>query len=535
MTQLMYNNTKKRLFFWGTGRICQQIIKTYPEIKVEGFLDSNNNKSCFCGLQVVHPDSITDWTQYRIVVTNAEYRTICEELSQKGLVYGEDYCSYFDYLGLKDYDSESRLNSVSDYMNSHPECVNSLVVYAPFYGARGSEAIRRFWKEYALRHMCIGLSYMGMITEKKAEIDLGFHVFSLRYKNNEKIIKGKISESGSEWIKKYVNEYSSRNDKSFFEEYVMDTFVFYKSLIEMIKPKNMVIWGCWDFRSLILEQVAKESGINYRFMEYGWLPGTFHFDAGGFGGQSQFITNKNVATKDVLNKKTTAKHVKEYIIKTKLDSGLNTFRESNEDYRSLQKLDKDKKTVFFAGMGEKQMFLNPDSDFWKTRISGVYSATREVLKDLIDICKRNDWNLVFKPHPEEDSITGDNWDEYKGMVLVKDKPIDDLIMISDVVVCLLSNVNFKVLLYEKPLVQAGYTLLYHSGCAYDIEKRDQLEETLIHAMKTGMTDDQKSCFDSFIEYACDTYLWDDMTDRPLRYGIPVDRDIFYLDDSEKEK
>lgn len=534
MTQLMHNNTKKKLLFWGTGKICQQIIEAYPEIKVEGFLDSDKNKSCYYGLPVEHPDSIADWTQYRIVVTNAEYRTVCEELSQKGLVYGEDYCSYFDFLGLNDYDFESRLNSVSDYMDSHPECEDSLVVFAPFYGARGSAAIREFWKEYALRHTCIGLSYMGMITEEKAEDDLDFHVFSLRYKDYKETVKGDISEAGNEWIKEYVNKYSSRNDKDVFEKHMLDTYVYYEKLIKMIKPIHMVIWGCWGPESLIFEQIAKELRINYRFMEYGWLPGTFHFDAGGFGGQSQFLAkSNNTDTKDDTNIENTVKHVKEYIIKKKLDSGLNTFRESEEDHHSLQKLDKGKKTVFLVGMGEKQMFLNPDSELWRNCISNAYSATREILKDLIYICERHDWNLIFKPHPEEDSITGDNWDEYRGMILVKDKPIDDLIMISDVVVSLLSNVNFKVLLYEKPLVQAGYTLLYHSGCAYDIERREKLEETVIHAMNTGMTDNQKRCFDRFIEYACDTYLWDDMTERSLRYGIPAERDIFYLDNSGK--
>ena len=76
-----------------------------------------------------------------------------------------------------------------------------------------------------------------------------------------------------------------------------------------------------------------------------------------------------------------------------------TFADTEEDNAALLRLDQNKKNIFLVGMDDHGMRMNPQNEYWKKYVSNVVESTEETLILLAELCKRNNWNLIFKPHP----------------------------------------------------------------------------------------------------------------------------------------
>lgn len=178
-------------------------------------------------------------------------------------------------------------------------------------------------------------------------------------------------------------------------------------------------------------------------------------------------------------------------------------------------------------MGDSSMGINPESDYWKQYVSSFFSSTQEAVSFVAEICRRNEWNFVFKPHPSPANKDGLAQDKLGDTIIqVKYTEIDRLIELSDVVISIASAVNYKVLIYGKPLVQLGHTTLSQKGCCYEIQSIDEIEAQLRNALENGMTEVQNENFEFHMEQLLENYLWDDLSNRALRYGLSLETDFF---------
>lgn len=169
------------------------------------------------------------------------------------------------------------------------------------------------------------------------------------------------------------------------------------------------------------------------------------------------------------------------------------------------------------------MGINPVSDYWKEFVSSVVSSTGEAFEYIKKICLKHNWNFIFKPHPGNDAYMYEPND-----CIFHDIQIDRLIKIADVIVSISSAVNYKALLYGKPLVQIGTTCLSRKNCCYETASKEQIEENLVEALENGMTNQQIYNFDTHLAMLLDNYLWDDLSERSIRYGLTFDKDFPYL-------
>ena len=85
--------------------------------------------------------------------------------------------------------------------------------------------------------------------------------------------------------------------------------------------------------------------------------------------------------------------------------------------------------------------------------------------------------------------------------------------------------DYKALIYGKPLVQLGITGLLGKDCTYSVTEKNGLEEQLVLALKNGMTGRQTENFDRLLQILLQRYLWDDMSERSLRYGLTIEHDF----------
>lgn len=89
---------KEKLAFFGTGRMCRDILDANPSIPVSIFLDNDadkNGKSWY-GKTVLLPDQIENIKSFYIIIVCAAYMEIEEQLEEMGLVKFKDYATYME-------------------------------------------------------------------------------------------------------------------------------------------------------------------------------------------------------------------------------------------------------------------------------------------------------------------------------------------------------------------------------------------------------------------------------------------------------
>ncbi len=62
-------------------------------------------------------------------------------------------------------------------------------------------------------------------------------------------------------------------------------------------------------------------------------------------------------------------------------------------------------------------------------------------------------------------------------------------------------------------------------CTYTVSEKKMLEEQILLALENGMTKMQTENFNRLLQILLQRYLWDDMSERSLRYGLTVDHDF----------
>lgn len=89
----------KKIAFWGAGLICRQWLQSGFQDTVDIIIDNSMDKNGerIEGVKVVHPDQITDWHQYFIIIVSNYWKEIAAQLKEYGLAEKTDFIAYPDY------------------------------------------------------------------------------------------------------------------------------------------------------------------------------------------------------------------------------------------------------------------------------------------------------------------------------------------------------------------------------------------------------------------------------------------------------
>ena len=99
-------------------------------------------------------------------------------------------------------------------------------------------------------------------------------------------------------------------------------------------------------------------------------------------------------------------------------------------------------------------------------------------------------------------------------------------MKADVVVSLASAVDFKVMMYNKPLISLGHNVFEQKNCCYPVDKVSNINNIIKVALNSGMTKDQIASYYHFLDWLLVSCLWDDLTHPDFKYGLTFDKDFF---------
>ena len=530
---MLYDRTRK-LVFWGTGLICNGCLKNHPLIEPDFFIDSNPHDKLL-GKRVLAPSEISEWKRLFIVITTSYSDEIEKYLILRGLKRGIDFVSYRRFFNIKG-DCKTSIEKIEQFIFNNPAYKNSIFLFGYFFTNRQEEKIIHFFHEYIKKlypKKIIIFSNLDTMSEKEASKNLGAPVFNIadlarwdgtesRYNYCNESIASFCYELSlfEEMFVKNLEERKTSFDKEKSVNITMGLYGYLRELVKIIIPSQILIWGEWFRISYILAEIAKQGNIPYGFFEWGWLPGTIQFEKGGIAGQSEYAVCPNIfhnyKPHDYSIKK--IYEIKSYILNNQIDTGL--FKKNLEDEKQLKKIDPMKKTVFLVGMSDVEMGMNPNNDYWKDFISQVVYSTEDSFSIIKEICKNNNLNLIYKPHPHSRKKEEDNkYRSDKDIIYITDMSIDKIINISDVVVSIVSTVDFKVLIYKKALVSLGNTVFKDKGCVYEIRSRNEVEKILLLALENGMTEEQNYNYDRFLKFLLDNYLWDDLSHPDYKYGL----------------
>jgi len=287
-------------------------------------------------------------------------------------------------------------------------------------------------------------------------------------------------------------------------------------LIQEWKPEKVIFWNALQERHEIMSEVCKEYNINILFFEAGVIPGTIEIDKMGGLGESypaiRAAEFKELPVEDEDVKK--ADEVINYLYNSKFNRNI----QPDMDIGSLlnRKLRKSMPTILYAGQYEYTSCMYPYSERTKNNFSPMYVSENDAICHLAQLCKANNWNLIYKPHPltmnRDDMIFPDN------VIYLEKGDINTIIDYSDLVITITSSVSYNALIRKKAVLMLGYTQLLNKDCSYEAFSNEKVREQIILALSQGMTDFQREAFGIHVAQMLKYYLYDGLVEAPIRYG-----------------
>ncbi len=319
----------------------------------------------------------------------------------------------------------------------------------------------------------------------------------------DEVIKSK------KYLEKAITNYENRHpvvDKNIIKFIVYKTYEFFVEFFDIVNPKAFILWNKFYALNNIIDSMCKERNIKTIYFEYGVLPGTFAFEDMGQMGESypavccdEFLA-KEVNDEDLDRAREILSHIK--------DSKLNRNLHVDVDFEYItSKIKKDRPTIFYAGQNDFESGLQPYDEDAKKFHSPFFKSSDEAALFLADIANKNNWNLIYKPHPIFKQL--DTQKQLKNNIIQIDSgDINDLIDFADVTVTILSQTAYVASIREKPILLLGYNQLYGKSCAYEPENIEDIENTLKKAIEEGYTNDQKNAFVKHVGQLNKYYLFE---------------------------
>ncbi len=306
---------------------------------------------------------------------------------------------------------------------------------------------------------------------------------------------------------------------------------YFTALIDIIQPKVLVVWNNWGNNSVVPKEIAKRKGIPVLSAERGFLEGTLMFSRNGYGQDMLNTEPKRFCALPVSTEET---ETSAKIISYLGNSGYNRYAQPENDMLNplKKRLDNGRFNVLFIGAFDYENPGFPKNDIY----SPTFSISNEAMQYLSKLAKKNSWNLIYKPHPLLSKMSNMPQNKKSSNVFyIRDGNINDLIDISDVVVCMISGVSYIALTRGKPLVSLGATPLWGKGCCYEPSSIDDVETQIKQALQYGYTKEQEQAFIKHVAQVSKYYYFDDLTARPIRYGRSVQEACDLLTELINEK
>ena len=245
---------------------------------------------------------------------------------------------------------------------------------------------------------------------------------------------------------------------------------FYASILQSIQPTLTVIWSGNHAQELILRDICQQLNYPFIYLERGFLAGTFQIDCEGILAGSHIGKLKNWKWQDEKEKAdwhSVASRVKENYLCSKQTWYQQNSNIGEKKLREQLKIPDDVKVLLFAGQvnEDTQTFLysphflnNLDAFEW-------FCQT---------LANRDDIFILGKHHPMS-RVSPEKYQDIIQKLIgnkgcwMSDVSLDDCLNLADRVAAVNSTVLYEALLFDKPILMLGESILSNKNIAYEIK------------------------------------------------------------------
>ncbi len=534
---------KKQMIIWGTGVVAAELFGRIQN-EIAFFVDNDERKwgKTFCGKEIRSPSSITEWKDCYLVIAVRNAEGIVEQITEYGMIHFVDYEMYFDSVPPDDFsNAEETIQLYLNKLDHTEEWINSCICLGVDFGAvEGLADYFDHWNRYTDRIKFLHIEEAGKDLSKMTVMALPYflsdHIcsYSHRASNVSDEIVTYIKNKETLYLAAQIMRKKQEKAQP-LHEYgcIYYYYIFITRLVRKIKPKCFMIWNAFQAYHAVAAYIGRLYGIPVIHGEFGVLPGTYTFDTMGEMGKSAVACYAKEFKRLPVSKEeyVRAGEIWAYI----RESGMNRRHQRNGYMdRVIQKLDNGKATVFIAGQNDETSGMHPYTEDTKEYHSPVFSSSLLSVIEIGKIAEKNNWNVIYKPHPYATFSEKDRSLIPENVILAEGIGINYLISLSDIVVTIVSQTSYMALLHEKPVLMIGYIQLRDKGCTYQAFTKDAIEPELKKAITYGFTDGQKKAFQMHIAQLVKYYLYDDGCERKMRYGRNYPADMADFMSLERE-
>ncbi len=541
-------NYKKKKVIWGTGIKANVFASTLSET-IEFFVEgSGSGVNVFMGKPVYRPNEVESWKDLFVYIPENYFREISLFLVNKGLKEGIDFSTYNSYNNKPyiDFDtSEKELFECKDELSRRKtEFYGKTLYVGELISSYGYDS---FIKNYADAETGISvISEAFWIKSGDAEAELGVPVVTTpRFFNYNIWIKGTSTseyecipnvEAFEDVIEQAMLMFPSitiNEAKHMISRY----YEFYSWYLDSFNPGCIVAEHSFAMTRRILNTLCEEKKIPIVFTHPGVIPGTIAFDIGGEMGKSLVTIKHDLFLKLPISRE--EKVAAENVVETVFTNRMNRKKQPKDDTISqvINKCKIGRPTILYVGQYDVSTGLDPYTKETQQFYSPCFKSSLEAGLFLSSICIKNDWNMIYKPHPMY--VIDEELNQLpSSTIVVKYGNILDLIDYADVVITIVSSSNYDSLFRNKPVVMLGYNQTRGKGCTYEAFDKESVEPTIEAALRDGYTNEQKEAFVTHVAQLLKYYLFDDTKTRGVRYGRCLPHcigDFYYLSNLLMEK
>lgn len=533
-----------RYAIWGSKQRARRLAICLDD-EVSFFIDSNPLSGGWIGEKpIYHPDDIHNWDELFVYVPQNFYEEIVPVLIGKGLTEGSDFAPYpleiaigIDFQKVLKHLEQSK----QEFQQYHAPCENMTFFFS--VNLTQCHPYMAFVAKMIAQKLPIGIvseNYSCIVDALREESQSGMVFFGMKpmMDSNLFILNGQIS---AEEAKSIVDApilfnamlhhrlFTGREAASDFSKDASVCMIFaMKKYAEMfvkyIRPAMVVLHGSSISFHKVFAHICGLHGIPVWFTHEGVIPGTFVIEPKGEMGHSlpamypDRFSSLPVSDAEVSH----TQKVWDYLYESKLNRKVQPQNDCLEYIHT--RIQKDRPTIFFAGQNDIGSHMVPYTEITQKYHSPIFRSSLEAAIYLAEICEKNGWNFIYKPHP--DYVKPEQVEQLpKNTIFIAKGDINSLIDVADVTVTILSTTNYNALIRHKPVVMLGYNQTKGKGCTYEAFEKDKIEDAIKAALENGFTQEQQDAFLLHMAQCLKYYLYDDLQERPIRYGRPVPKSI----------
>lgn len=531
---------------WGTGYYASLFTLKIGRENVSFYIDKDEKKSGkFLGKRVVLPDEINKWDNMCVYVPYNYYEEISAFLQSKGLIENKSFYKYNEFISLtRDYLEKDFLRACREVDELDAvECRNSTAWCGRFWATK-KEYRRCIKKLKENNNSFVVLADTPWYKKEEIENEIQCPAVVLPAIMHDTIfMEDDIydeSFEGEENLEKTikflfdniaVRHRGISQEKSLYKAKMCAEFVEY--LFNKLEFKTFIIGGSDRGINKLIRDMCRKYEVPTLFTHQGVVPGTIMMGPGGDIGDSvpsvyhkQFL-QLPVDEQWINDAKNVWCYLKESRANRKAQPHNDVIKEIKD------RICQSRPIVLCLGQNDLDSTLIPYTEESRKYQSPIFKSSIESLLYISDICNKNNWNLVYKPHPMYATF-----EDYKSLpnnvILVQFGDINDLIDLANVVVTIRSSSNYIALIRYKPVLMLGYSQTRGQKCTYEAFDKRDVEPQLKKAIEEGFTKEQQRAFVEHLARLLRYYLYDDMSERPIRYGMKYPKDVEDFFSLEKE-